>query len=72
MATKPDRISKTWSVRKDLAERVEQEADLRVIGQTLIVEKALETFFDALTPPVDTGSTIPPVDPAFGPKETKA
>lgn len=72
MAGKPARISKTWTIREDLAKRVEEEADLRVIGQTLIVEKALESFFDALTPPVDSGATIPPVDPAFGPKETKA
>lgn len=66
---KPDRISKTWTIRKDLAERVETEADSRVVGQALIVEKALEAFLDQLTPPVTAGAAIPPMDEALGGRE---
>lgn len=58
---KIERVSKTWSVRKDLADRIEAEADARVVGQGLLVEKALESYLDAL-PTVDlTAAAIPPV-----------
>lgn len=58
---KIERVSKTWSVRKDLADRIEAEADARVVGQGLLVEKALESYLDAL-PTVDlTSAVIPPV-----------
>lgn len=62
---KPDRISKTWTIRKDLAERVEAEADSRVVGQALIVERALEHFLEGLAPALDAGTVIPPVDEAL-------
>lgn len=46
-----ERVSKSWTIRKDLADRVQEEADSRLVGPALIVEKALETFLDTLTPP---------------------
>jgi hypothetical protein len=62
---KPERVSKSWTIRKDLVDRVEEEADSRMVGQALIVEKALDAFLDGLTPPVvasttSTASTHPP------------
>lgn len=45
------RTSKSWTIRTDLAERVKAEADSRLVGEALIVEKALETFLDTLDPP---------------------
>lgn len=49
---KPTRSSKTYSVREDLAERLESEADSRLVNPGLILDKALEAFLDGLTPPL--------------------
>lgn len=47
---KIERVSKSWTIRKDLVDRLEIEAENRVIGERLLVEKALESYLDALAP----------------------
>lgn len=55
---KPARVSKTFSIRQDLADRLEAESTARVIGQGLIVEKAIETFLGNL-PTLDLAAPAP-------------
>lgn len=45
---KVDRVSVTVSIRRDLAERLEHEADERLVGKGLLVERALDGFLDSL------------------------
>ena len=52
MAARPDRKSTSFTIREDLIERLDKEADARVVGRNLLVEKALEGYLDAL-PPID-------------------
>ncbi len=59
---KPTRVSKTWTIREDLAKRVEEAADLRVVGQALIVERGLEMVLDNLDKAAIPGA--PPGEPA--------
>lgn len=58
-----ERVSKSWTIRKDLAEKVEAEADARVVGQGLLVEKALEAYLAAL-PPINVETAVPTPPPA--------
>ena len=61
MTTPKDRAPLAVTISKPVAERLEKEADARMVGKGLIVEKALEAFLDGL-PPVDAfGRPTPPV-----------
>lgn len=57
---KPERVSIQVSIRKDLAERLDTEADSRVVGKALLVEKALEGLFDAFDGQAQTAVPGPP------------
>lgn len=48
MTASTTRASVTLSLRKDLADRLDQEADDRVVGKGVLVEKALEAYLPTL------------------------
>lgn len=48
MAEKPKRVAKNISLPPDLAKRLDTEAEARLLNPSLLVEKALERFFEAL------------------------
>lgn len=56
--SKPDRKSVSFTLREDLVGRLDAEADARVVGRNLLVEKALEGYLDAL-PPLDLPDVVP-------------
>lgn len=62
MAPRPDRKSTSFTLREDLIERLDAEADARVVGRNLLVEKALEGYLDALPP-----LALPEVGPKAAP-----
>lgn len=48
MTDKPKRVAKNISLPPSLAAKLEAEADKRLLNPSLLVEKALERFFEAL------------------------
>lgn len=48
MTTPKDRTQVSVRIKKDLAARLDREADARMVGKSLLVEKALEGYLDAL------------------------
>lgn len=48
MAT--DRKQLSVTIRADLIDRLEAEADARIVSKALIVEKAVDAYLDALAP----------------------
>lgn len=53
-----DRKQMSVTIRADLIDRLEKEADDRIVSKALIVEKAVEAYMDALPPLADTLSAI--------------
>lgn len=47
---KPERTTLAVTIDKTVHDRLEAEADSRMIGKGLIVEKAITAFLDRLTP----------------------
>lgn len=67
MAPKPDRVSISVTIRKDLVARLDAECDVRVVGRTFILERGLEGYFahldrlDAASPivaPVEVAGSL--------------
>ncbi len=61
---KPARSSKTYSVREDLATRLEEEADARLLNPGLLIDKALVELFDFFDGAVARVATGVPVTTA--------
>lgn len=76
MAT--DRKQLSVTIRADLIDRLEAEADSRIVSKALIVEKAVDAYLDALAPVEDTLAVQAAVDasklpgPPAGEKRTPA
>lgn len=63
MTTPKDRTQVSVTIKTPLAERLDAEADARVVGKSLLVEKALEFYFAALPPIEAPTRTIPDLPP---------
>lgn len=55
--TAPARRQVTIRLRTDLADRLDEEADTRVVGRNLLLERALEHYLDHVLPPVPARPT---------------
>lgn len=50
MTSSPSRSSVTLSIRKDLADQLDQVSEERMVGKAMLVEKALDAFLPTLPP----------------------
>lgn len=50
MTSSPTRSSVTLSIRKDLADQLDQVSEERMVGKAMLVEKALDAFLPTLPP----------------------
>ncbi len=48
--TTPARVAVNVTIRKDLAEWLDEQAETRMIGKSLLVEKAVDRLKDSLEP----------------------